>query len=292
MPTAQSVSVNVFVGAGSRAEDARTKGLAHFLEHMVFKGTEKRPTAMAIAEAIEGAGGVLTPTPPRSSPATGTRSPSTAWSWPWTCFPTCSRTPCWTRRRSTASAPWCSRRSGGPRTSRAPGAASCWARRCSATSRWAGRSRARRIRCGAAATGLRLLDGTWYGAANIVLSVAGNTTPDTWPSWRGAVRRTAPGRSRLRHPGGGAPARPASRSRTAVRSPRPTWPSAMPALPRDDPDRYLLQILNSLLGRGMSPRLFKEVRERRGLAYSYRLVVSRLGIRASWPFRLACRRRT
>src|SRR3990172_3538622 len=59
MPTAQSVSVNVFVGAGSRGEDQRTKGLAHFLEHMVFKGTEKRPTAIHIAEAIEGAGGVL-----------------------------------------------------------------------------------------------------------------------------------------------------------------------------------------------------------------------------------------
>ena len=57
--TAQSVSVNVFVGAGSRGEGERTKGLAHFLEHMVFKGTEKRPTAIDIAEAIEGAGGVL-----------------------------------------------------------------------------------------------------------------------------------------------------------------------------------------------------------------------------------------
>src|SRR3989304_3641279 len=59
VPTAQSVSVNVFVGAGSRAEGERTKGLAHFLEHMGFKGTEKRPTAIDIAEAIEGAGGVL-----------------------------------------------------------------------------------------------------------------------------------------------------------------------------------------------------------------------------------------
>ena len=43
---------------------------------------------------------------------------------------------------------------------------------------------------------------------------------------------------------------------------------AMPALPRNDPDRYVLMILNTVLGRGMSSRLFKEVRERRGLAYS------------------------
>src|SRR3990172_9295561 len=57
--SAQSVSVNVFVGAGSRGEEERTKGLAHFLEHMMFKGTPKRPSAVEVAEAIEGAGGVL-----------------------------------------------------------------------------------------------------------------------------------------------------------------------------------------------------------------------------------------
>ncbi|MFQ5880445.1 MAG: M16 family metallopeptidase, partial [Dehalococcoidia bacterium] len=43
---------------------------------------------------------------------------------------------------------------------------------------------------------------------------------------------------------------------------------ALPGLARRDPDRYTLMVLNNLLGRGMSSRLFKEVRERRGLAYS------------------------
>ena len=47
------------------------------------------------------------------------------------------------------------------------------------------------------------------------------------------------------------------------------------AISRTDPDRYALTILNSLLGRGMSSRLFKEVRERRGLAYSVGSSVSR-----------------
>jgi predicted Zn-dependent peptidase len=59
LSTAQSVSANLFVGTGSRAEERRTVGLAHFLEHMVFKGSERRRSAMEIAEAIEGAGGVL-----------------------------------------------------------------------------------------------------------------------------------------------------------------------------------------------------------------------------------------
>jgi predicted Zn-dependent peptidase len=47
------------------------------------------------------------------------------------------------------------------------------------------------------------------------------------------------------------------------------------AIPRRDPDRYPLMILNTILGRGMSSRLFKEVRERRGLAYSVGSGVSR-----------------
>jgi predicted Zn-dependent peptidase len=49
----------------------------------------------------------------------------------------------------------------------------------------------------------------------------------------------------------------------------------LPALSRGDPDRYALIILNSILGRGMSSRLFKEVRERRGLAYSVGSSISR-----------------
>jgi predicted Zn-dependent peptidase len=47
------------------------------------------------------------------------------------------------------------------------------------------------------------------------------------------------------------------------------------AISRTDPDRYPLAILNNVLGRGMSSRLFKEVRERRGLAYSVGSGVSR-----------------
>jgi predicted Zn-dependent peptidase len=50
---------------------------------------------------------------------------------------------------------------------------------------------------------------------------------------------------------------------------------SMEALPRRDPDRYALEIMHTILGRGMSSRLFEEVRERRGLAYSVGSRVSR-----------------
>jgi predicted Zn-dependent peptidase len=54
-----SASIAVMVGAGSRHEPDDRAGLAHFIEHMVFKGAEAHPDARAISEAIEGVGGVL-----------------------------------------------------------------------------------------------------------------------------------------------------------------------------------------------------------------------------------------
>ncbi len=54
-----SVSVAFMFGTGSRVETTATCGLAHFIEHMVFKGGERHPSARSISEAVEGVGGVL-----------------------------------------------------------------------------------------------------------------------------------------------------------------------------------------------------------------------------------------
>ena len=58
MASVESVSVGVWIEAGSRFEPASISGASHFLEHMVFKGTRKRG-ARAIAEEIESVGGHL-----------------------------------------------------------------------------------------------------------------------------------------------------------------------------------------------------------------------------------------
>jgi predicted Zn-dependent peptidase len=69
---------------------------------------------------------------------------------------------------------------------------------------------------------------------------------------------------------------PASRVITDVRPiSQANLAMGLPAFSRTDPDRYVLMVLNAVLGRGMSSRLFKEVRERRGLAYSVGSSVSR-----------------
>lgn len=57
MPQVESVTVMVGIGAGSRFETRRLNGLSHFIEHMAFKGTRKRPSTLAIASEIEGVGG-------------------------------------------------------------------------------------------------------------------------------------------------------------------------------------------------------------------------------------------
>jgi predicted Zn-dependent peptidase len=59
VPHVQSVSVGFFLKVGSRYESHAMTGASHFIEHMLFKGTQSRPTALDIAEAIEGKGGVF-----------------------------------------------------------------------------------------------------------------------------------------------------------------------------------------------------------------------------------------
>lgn len=59
MPHTRSVAMGIFTGVGSRYEDELERGISHFVEHMLFKGTQRRPQAKEIAEAIEGLGGIM-----------------------------------------------------------------------------------------------------------------------------------------------------------------------------------------------------------------------------------------
>jgi predicted Zn-dependent peptidase len=59
IPTVASVSVGIWVATGSRHEPDHRRGISHFLEHMLFKGTERRPTAKDIADEMDNVGGYL-----------------------------------------------------------------------------------------------------------------------------------------------------------------------------------------------------------------------------------------
>ena len=276
VPTAESVSVNVFVGAGSRGEAERTMGVAHFLEHMVFKGTPARPSAIAVAEAIEGAGGVLN--------AYTSKELTCYWNHvPFDRLETAVEVLADMVQNSLLDPEEIDRERSVVqqeirRTQDQPGA-------------WVGELLGRALygdhqmgwsTAGTEETvaGLQREDfqewiAGWYGAPNVVVSVAGNTTHKAVVS---LVSRHFPDGSQ-RQP----PAMPALSgelpARRVIADARPITQAniaiGLPALSRADPERYVLMVLNSVLGRGMSSRLFKEVREKRGLAYSVGSSVSR-----------------
>jgi len=59
MPAVRSVSIAVFVGVGSRYETMATAGVSHLIEHLLFRGTARRPRARTISEVLDSVGGIL-----------------------------------------------------------------------------------------------------------------------------------------------------------------------------------------------------------------------------------------
>ena len=269
VPTAQSVSVNVFVGVGSRAEDSRTNGLSHYLEHMMFKGTEQRPTAIDIAEAIEGAGGVLN--------AYTSQEITCYWNQvPFDKLPLAMEVLADMMQRSRIDAEEVDRE----RTvvqqeiRRAYDQPGAWAGHLLTQACFGDQPLGWPV-AGTVETVQELTRddlvhhiSTWYVPENMILSIAGNTTHREAVAAATELFAGLPGQS----PPPVAIAQEGIPSRNVVVEARDIAQSnlgiAMRALSRTDPDRYAATILNSVLGRGMSSRLFKEVRERRGLAYS------------------------
>jgi predicted Zn-dependent peptidase len=76
MPERLSASVVFMFSGGSRLEDERLAGVSHFIEHLFFKGTRKRPTSKEIADAIEGIGGFVNASTDKELTAYWTRVPS------------------------------------------------------------------------------------------------------------------------------------------------------------------------------------------------------------------------
>jgi predicted Zn-dependent peptidase len=75
LPGSRSVSVAAYVLAGSRSEAPGQVGVAHFLEHLTFKGTAAYPSTRALSEAIEGVGGSFNAATDRESTVYWARVP-------------------------------------------------------------------------------------------------------------------------------------------------------------------------------------------------------------------------
>ncbi|HET7420613.1 MAG TPA: pitrilysin family protein [Candidatus Dormibacteraeota bacterium] len=76
MPERHSASVVFMFGGGSRQEEGRLAGVSHFIEHLFFKGTKSRPSSKEIADAIEGVGGFINASTDKELTAYWARVPS------------------------------------------------------------------------------------------------------------------------------------------------------------------------------------------------------------------------
>ncbi len=269
MPSTQAASVNIFVGVGSRSEPARLNGITHFLEHMVFKGTTKRPDAILIAQEIEGAGGTLN--------AYTNKEFTCYWNIvPFDRFETALDVAADMLLDSLLLQEEIDRE--------CPVVQQELKRNHDNPGAWAGRLIGQAV-YGEQPAGwdvggpVELIPtwkrsdfiehiGQWYKPSNIVVSVAGNVShqqvvEQATPLFAGMVDGPLPPIT---------PYDPAIRGARVSTDSRPidqcTMYLGLPMFGRDDPDRYAIRIMNDVLGGGMSSRLFREVRERRGLAYS------------------------
>ncbi len=269
VPTAQSVSVNVFVGIGSRGEQRRTNGLSHYMEHMLFKGTPRRADAIVIAEAIEGAGGVLNAYTSKELTCYWNQVPFDKLALAMDVLADMYRNSLLAQEEIDRERTVVQQEI--RRAFDQPGA---WASELLSHATFGDQPIGWPIAGTIQTVEAMQRDdftqhvATYYVPSNTVLSVAGNTT-------HAEVLRLA---EELFGdlPAGHAPPSEAARAQFAPERvvvekreiAQCNMGIALHALARKDPDRYPLTVLNTILGRGMSSRLFKEVRERRGLAYS------------------------
>jgi predicted Zn-dependent peptidase len=267
LPAVRSVSVAAYVPAGSRLETPAQAGMAHFLEHLTFKGTAAFPSTRVLSEAVEGVGGSFNAATDREATVYWVRVP----------------------RRETE------------RAMQVLGELICrpaldpgeidrereviieeirgylddpaeFAQILFQQAMFGQTALGREI-CGEEsdvrglpAAGIRDFWAATYRPANAVIAIAGDIGHEeavdvagrTFGRGNGAIQRFEP-----------APRLPAGERVLTGR--RDTTQAqlclGLPALPRDHPDAWALAVLNAILGDGMSSRLFLALVDRDALAY-------------------------
>ena len=267
VPGARSVSIAAYVLAGSRLESAAEAGVAHFMEHLTFKGTTAYPTTRAISEAIEGAGGSFNAATDRESTVYWVRVPHREVRLGMDVIGELIVRPTLSTDEIEGERSVIVEEIRGYQDDPTE-----YAQILFQTAMFGDGPLGREI-CGEEA-GIRALPDetirdfwrTTYRPANTVVAVAGDIDHETavqlaanaFGTGNGTVPGFAP-----------APALPAG-ERVLVDK-RPTAQAQLvvgvPALRRDHPDAWTLSLLNAVLGDGMSSRLFQSVREELGLAY-------------------------
>lgn len=267
LPAARSVSIAAYVPAGSRLEAPEQAGMAHFLEHLTFKGTAAYPTTRALSEAIEGVGGSFNAATDREATVYWVRVPRRE-----------------TERAMTVLGELICRPALDPReidrereviVEEIRGYLDDPAEMVQILFQQAmfGATALGREICGEEsdvrglpAAGIRAFWEATYRPGNAVVSLAGDIphadaaelVSRTFGRGSGAVRAFDP-------------ALPLPAGERILTGRRDTTQAQLclgvPALPRDHPDTWALSVLNAVLGDGMSSRLYLSLVDRDALAY-------------------------
>ncbi len=270
MPHALSVSMAIFVGTGSRYESERQAGISHFIEHLLFKGTPKRSTSREISGAIEGMGGTLNG---------GTDKELTVY---W-CKVAQNHfhlaldvlTDMLLNSKFDPAEIEKERQVVIEEINMSKDSPSQQVNMLIDSTLWPrhplGRDTAGSKRSVAALTREDMLKymERQYTPRNTVVSIAGNVDPTEVTA---AVAETLGGWGATKPHKGYRAYNPGADSRRVVIQSKDTEQThlclALPGLSLRHPQRFALDLMNVILGEGMSSRLFTEVRDRLGLAYS------------------------
>ncbi len=268
MPHVYSATVVVYVGVGSRYESAAEAGASHLIEHMLFKGTERRQTAQEISETIEWLGGSLNASTDKETTAYWAKVPgedvSTAIDLLGDLLLHSVIDAAEVRKEKRVVI---------EELGMAMDAPQDWVHTLVEETIWPGEALGRDV-AGTRESVAKLTQARLtryltrhYTPHGAVVSVAGRIdrdevcrlVEDAFGAWQG-------GRGPVHEPG----RYPADRPRVRLQQ-RDTEQAnlclALPGLAHGDPRRYAFDILNTVLGGAMSSRLFIEVRERLGLVY-------------------------
>jgi predicted Zn-dependent peptidase len=269
MPQVASTTCFVFLAAGSRYETAETNGIAHFAEHMFFKGTERRPTARDIGMSIDGIGGEF-------NAFTGKEY-------------TGYYVKCASEHQGIAldvlSDMLRHSKFESEEIEREKGVIVEEMNMYFDTPRdfiggvyddllygdqplgWDIIGRKETVRGATRDTFLNYI-GRWYKPSRMVVGIAGRLDGDVRSQVERLLGDLEPGEAGARPPLQPLPNGTGPHVKLHTKqSDQAHLIVGVPSRPLDHPDRYILQVLSTVLGGGMSSRLFTEVRERRGLAY-------------------------
>lgn len=267
LPGLRSVAVGFWVGTGSRDEPSELAGASHFLEHLLFKGTERR-SAAGIAEAIESVGGDMNAFTAQEMTAYYVRVPDERLGLALEILSDIVWSPALREEDVQAE-----RQVILEEIKMRDDAPEDLVHDVFADAIFPDHPIGREV-VGSPGTieamqrdEIAAFHGRHYHPSNVVVAVAGNLDHDEVVKLVEHGLEGSAGDRPPREPyGGDPPPRPLAVLERATEQAHLVL--GMRALRRDDPDRYALTVLNQVLGGGMSSRLFQEVREERGLAYS------------------------